>query len=170
MGGDQKKESGETKRTSTMESLSSIFMHADRVDWLLMVLGFIGSVGDGFSTPLVLFVTSRLMNNIGGSSSSAGSTFSHNIRLNALALCYLACGQWVVCFLEGFCWTRTGERQATRMRARYLKAVLRQDVGYFDLHVTSTAEVITSVSNDSLVIQDCLSEKVCPKRLISFGY
>ena len=46
------------------------------------------------------------------------------------------------------------------MRARYLKAVLRQDVGYFDLHVTSTTEVITSVSNDSLVIQDVLSEKV----------
>lgn len=63
---------------------------------------------------------------------------------------------------EGFCWTRTGERQAARMRARYLKAVLRQDVGYFDLHVTSTAEVVTSVSNDSLVIQDVLSEKVNP--------
>ncbi|GAB2299286.1 hypothetical protein Dimus_033357 [Dionaea muscipula] len=46
------------------------------------------------------------------------------------------------------------------MRARYLKAVLRQDVGYFDLHVTSTSEVITSVSSDSLVIQDCISEKV----------
>lgn len=46
------------------------------------------------------------------------------------------------------------------MRARYLKAVLRQDVGYFDLHVTSTSEVITSVSNDSLVIQDVISEKV----------
>lgn len=67
---------------------------------------------------------------------------------------------YVFCFPEGFCWSRTGERQATRMRARYLKAVLRQDVGYFDLHVTSTAEVITSVSNDSLVIQDVLSEKV----------
>ncbi|KAK8357183.1 hypothetical protein V6Z12_A05G402800 [Gossypium hirsutum] len=77
-----------------------------------------------------------------------------------MALLYLACGSWVACFLEGFCWSRTGERQATRMRAGYLKAILRQDVGYFDLHVTSTAEVITSVSNDSLVIQDVLSEKV----------
>ncbi|KAE9466537.1 hypothetical protein C3L33_01556, partial [Rhododendron williamsianum] len=45
------------------------------------------------------------------------------------------------------------------MRSRYLKAVLRQDVGYFDLHVTSTAEVISSVSGDSLVIQDVISEK-----------
>lgn len=46
------------------------------------------------------------------------------------------------------------------MRARYIKAVLRQEVAYFDLHVTSTSEVITSVSTDSLVIQDVLSDKV----------
>lgn len=31
---------------------------------------------------------------------------------------------------------------------------------YFDLKVASTSEVITSVSGDSLVIQDVLSEKV----------
>ncbi|CAD5324389.1 unnamed protein product [Arabidopsis thaliana] len=46
------------------------------------------------------------------------------------------------------------------MRERYLRAVLRQDVGYFDLHVTSTSDIITSVSSDSLVIQDFLSEKL----------
>jgi len=54
------------------------------------------------------------------------------------------------------------------MRARYLKAVLRQEVAYFDLHVTSTSEVITSVSNDSLVIQDVISEKV-PQNTNSFN-
>ncbi|MBA0630286.1 hypothetical protein Godav_002401, partial [Gossypium davidsonii] len=126
-------------------SIRSIFMHADDVDMWLMTLGFIGAVGDGFSTPLVLLVTSKLMNNLGGSSAFTADMFIHNINK---------------VFLQGFCWSRTGERQATRMRAGYLKAILRQDVGYFDLHVTSTAEVITSVSNDSLVIQDVLSEKV----------
>ncbi|KAG4151227.1 hypothetical protein ERO13_D04G051900v2 [Gossypium hirsutum] len=141
-------------------SIRSIFMHADDVDMWLMTLGFIGAVGDGFSTPLVLLVTSKLMNNLGGSSAFTADMFIHNINKNSMALLYLACWSWFACFLEGFCWSRTGERQATRMRARYLKAILRQDVGYFDLHVTSTAEVITSVSNDSLVIQDVLSEKV----------
>lgn len=106
-----------------------------------------------------------------------------------LLLCYMACGQWIACFLgmllfvfsiiskftslsvsifsiqsslfpEGYCWTRTAERQASTLRARYLKAVLRQEVGYFDLHVTSTADVIESVSSDSLVIQEVISEKV----------
>ncbi|KAM7268281.1 hypothetical protein ACFE04_010447 [Oxalis oulophora] len=141
-------------------SIRSIFMHADKVDKLLMVFGFLGAVGDGFSTPLVLLITSKLMNNIGGGTSNLADAFTSAINKNALNLCYIACGSWVACFLEGFCWTRTGERQAATMRARYLKAVLRQDVGYFDLHVTSTAEVITSVSNDSLVIQDVLSEKL----------
>ena len=46
------------------------------------------------------------------------------------------------------------------MRARYLRAVLRQDVEYFDLKAGSTSEVITSVSSDSLAVQDALSEKV----------
>ncbi|XP_031403164.1 ABC transporter B family member 15-like isoform X2 [Punica granatum] len=141
-------------------SIGSIFMHADGMDKVLMALGILGAVGDGFSTPLVLFISSRLMNNIGGASGSSMDAFLHNINKNAVALLYLACGSFVACFLEGYCWTRTGERQAARMRHRYLKAVLRQDVGYFDLHVTSTSEVITSVSNDSLVIQDALSEKV----------
>ncbi|KAI8541587.1 hypothetical protein RHMOL_Rhmol08G0073100 [Rhododendron molle] len=68
--------------------------------------------------------------------------------------------QGISCFLEGYCWTRTGERQASRMRSRYLKAVLTQEVGCFDLHVTSTAEIIANVSSDSLVIQDVISEKV----------
>jgi len=67
---------------------------------------------------------------------------------------------------EGYCWTRTGERQTARMREKYLRAVLRQDVGYFDLHVTSTSDVITSVSSDSFVIQDVLSEKVS----LTFNY
>ncbi|XP_031480680.1 putative multidrug resistance protein isoform X2 [Nymphaea colorata] len=68
--------------------------------------------------------------------------------------------KFLVIIKEGFCWTRTGERQASRMRVRYLKAVLRQDVGYFDLKVSSSSEVVNNVSNDSLVIQDVLREKV----------
>ncbi|KAG7563880.1 ABC transporter type 1 transmembrane domain [Arabidopsis suecica] len=161
---EEEKESGRNKMKS-FGSVRSIFMHADGVDWLLMGLGFIGAVGDGFTTPLVLLITSKLMNNLGGSSFNT-DTFMQSISKNSVALLYVACGSWVVCFLEGYCWTRTGERQTARMREKYLRAVLRQDVGYFDLHVTSTSDVITSVSSDSFVIQDVLSEKL-PNFLMS---
>ena len=72
-------EENSKKNRDHIGSIRSIFMHADSADWLLMVLGFIGSIGDGFSTPLVLFVTSKLMNNLGGTSSSA-EAFSHSIN------------------------------------------------------------------------------------------
>ncbi|KAM3286624.1 hypothetical protein P3S67_025423 [Capsicum chacoense] len=142
----------------------SIFMHADKADILLMALGLLGSIGDGVSMPIAFIVINKLMNNIGGNDNSNTHNFTHHINENTTRLVFLACGQWVACFLdifaEGYCWTRTAERQTSRLRIRYLKAVLRQDVGYFDLHVASTADVIASVSSDSLVIQDCISEKV----------
>nr|XP_007151162.1 hypothetical protein PHAVU_004G023100g [Phaseolus vulgaris]ESW23156.1 hypothetical protein PHAVU_004G023100g [Phaseolus vulgaris] len=148
------------KNKKSSGSIRSIFMHADGQDMFLMILGLVGAIGDGIGTPLVLFITSKIMNNIGSFSGGIDSSFIHAINQNAVVLLYLASGSFVACFLEGYCWTRTGERQAARMRVSYLKAVLRQEVAYFDLHVSSTSEVITSVSNDSLVIQDVLSEKV----------
>ncbi|KAL0889774.1 hypothetical protein Bca101_013757 [Brassica carinata] len=149
----------------TWGSIKSIFMHADGVDWMLMGFGLIGAVGEGFITPTIFYITGLLLNDIGGSSNDVA--FMKAISKKAVAILYVASASWVICFLQGYCWTRTGERQAARMRERYLKAVLRQDVSYFDLHVTSTSDVITSVSSDSHVIQDVLSEKQLPNFLVN---
>ncbi|KAJ9540581.1 hypothetical protein OSB04_027087 [Centaurea solstitialis] len=156
------KENTETKtRTTTRNgSFRSIFMHADRLDIFLMVFGLLGSVGDGVAMPTMLLITSKIMNDIGDSNSISTNIFTDKINENAVNLCYMAIGIWVACFLEGYCWARTAERQASRLRSTYLKAVLRQEVAYFDLNVTSTAEIITSVSSDSLLIQEVISEKV----------
>ncbi|GFS31036.1 ABC transporter family protein [Actinidia rufa] len=90
---------GEGSRKKRNGSFRSIFMHADHTDVLLMILGFLGALGDGLSMPLVILVTSKLMNNIGGASASVADAFTQNINKNAVALCYVACGQWVACFL-----------------------------------------------------------------------
>ncbi|CAL9014517.1 unnamed protein product [Prunus brigantina] len=160
------KTSYEAEKKKKNGSIRSIFMHADGVDKWLMTLGLLGAIGDGFTSRLVIVLCSRVINNMGradraGASDLDARNLRHNINKNGmLAFVYLALASWVACFLEGYCWTRTAERQAARMRSRYLKAVLRQDVGYFDLHETSTSEVVTSISNDIQIIQDVLSEKV----------
>ncbi|CAI9104204.1 OLC1v1002833C1 [Oldenlandia corymbosa var. corymbosa] len=152
------------KKQLMMGSLRSIFRHADGVDKLLMLIGFLGAVCDGLSMPATVFTMGRLVNIIGTSESlpTAGQRrlAMNSINKNSLVLCYIACGQWIACFLEGYCWARTAERQASSMRAAYLKSVLRQEIAYFDLRGTDTAEVVANVSNDSLVIQDFISEKV----------
>ena len=69
-----------TKNENGSIGFGSIFMHADGKDLLLMVLGTIGAVGEGLATPLVLYISSRMMNNIGSSSNMDGNTFIHNIN------------------------------------------------------------------------------------------
>ncbi|KAJ0464814.1 putative ABC transporter type 1, transmembrane domain-containing protein [Helianthus annuus] len=148
------------KKDTSNGSFRSLFMHVDSADMFLMAVGLIGAIGDGMGLPVTLLFTTTTMNSIGGSSSVSADVYIDKINKNAVYLCYLAIVKCVACFLEGYCWSRTSERQASRLRLTYLKAVLRQDVAYFDLNVTSTADIITSVSSDSLIIQEFISEKV----------
>ncbi|CAN6243370.1 unnamed protein product [Urochloa humidicola] len=134
-------------------------MHADAVDVALMLLGMVGAVGDGMSTPLMLAITSHIYDEA-GSGPDHLQRFRSKITENVRNTLFLAAALWITAFLEGYCWTRTAERQASRMRLRYLRAVLRQDVEYFDLTAGMTSDVITGVSSDSLAVQDVLSEKL----------
>ncbi|KAG5146962.1 hypothetical protein JHK84_032505 [Glycine max] len=51
----------------------------------------------------------------------------------------LALGSLINDYAERVCWTRTAERQTSRMRTEYLKSFLRQEVGYFDKQTDSSS-------------------------------
>jgi ATP-binding cassette, subfamily B (MDR/TAP), member 1 len=53
----------------------------------------------------------------------------------------------------------TGERQASRIRALYIKAMLRQDIAYFDKEMTA-GKATSRISADTASIQDAIGEKV----------
>ncbi|CAN6238400.1 unnamed protein product [Urochloa humidicola] len=155
-GGGEAAESSAAPRPSFM----SVFEHADGVDVALMVLGLVGAVGDGMSTPATLLISSRITNEFGRGPVQLHQ-FTSRINENARNIVLLACASWVMAFLEGYCWARTAERQASRMRARYLRAVLRQDVEYFDLRAAGSAsDAVAGVSGDSHGVQDALAEKL----------
>jgi ATP-binding cassette subfamily B (MDR/TAP) protein 1 len=62
-------------------------------------------------------------------------------------------------YTEVAAWMQTGERQAARIRTLYLEALLSQDVGFFDTDA-KTGEIVNSISSETLLIQDAISEKV----------
>lgn len=47
-----------------------------------------------------------------------------------------------------------------KIRYKYLEAVLRQEVGFFDSQEAITSDIINSISKDTSLIQEVLSEKV----------
>ncbi|KAG6553750.1 hypothetical protein Mapa_004665 [Marchantia paleacea] len=156
--GKKKKLPAPTKTVSFIE----MFKYADPQDYLLMVGGTIGAIGDGLTLPAALFITSGMINAFGtsGPTTITPAEFEKLINKYVLRFFYLAFVCFAVCFLEATCWMRTGERQASRLRSRYLRAILRQNQGFFDTAGADTAEVVNSVTTDTLTIQDAISEKV----------
>ncbi|XP_073151034.1 putative ABC transporter B family member 8 [Henckelia pumila] len=144
--------------------LTMIFRFSDRVDVLLMLLGTFGAIGDGMSTNCLLVFVSRLFNSMGYGKSTNdqnnGSQFMEEIEKCSLYFVYLGLVVMAVAFMEGYCWSKTSERQVLKIRYMYLKAVLRQEVGFFDSQDATTSEIVNSISKDTSLIQEVLSEKV----------
>ncbi|XP_078435343.1 ABC transporter B family member 11-like isoform X4 [Wolffia australiana] len=126
---------------------------ADTTDVFLMVLGTIGAIANGLSMPIMLMLFGRLVDSFG---SSTDKSVVEKVSLQSLCL---AIGSGVACFLQLTCWIITGERQAARIRNMYLKAILRQDIGFFDKDA-ATGEVVGRMSGDTVLIQEAIGEKV----------
>ncbi|KAA8533236.1 hypothetical protein F0562_033231 [Nyssa sinensis] len=152
-----------------MGSKAGMFRYADGIDKLLVLLGILGSIGDGVMSPLTMLVLSSVIDEYGG----AELSFSNEVvNKYSLRLLYVAIGVGLSAFIEGICWTRTAERQTSRMRMEYLKSVLRQEVGFFDNQAASstTFQVVSTISSDAHSIQDVIAEKIpnCLAHLSTF--
>ncbi|XP_073138767.1 putative multidrug resistance protein [Henckelia pumila] len=144
-----------------------LFRYADGVDKFLMLIGMLGSLGDGLMSPLNMFVLSGIIDDYGTANQSVANEV---VDKYALRLLYVALGVGLAAFLEGLCWTRTAERQTSRIRTEYLKSVLRQEVGFFDSQgaSSSTFKVVSSISADAHSIQGVIAEKI-PNCLAEFS-
>lgn len=149
------------RNKDTKKSVAIIFRYADWVDVVLMLLGTFGAIGDGMSTNCLLVFASRLMNSLGfGQTQQNNGHFMDEVEQCSLSFVYLGLAVMLVAFLEGYCWSKTSERQVLKIRYKYLEAILRQEVGFFDSQEATTSEIINSISKDTCLIGEVLSEKV----------
>ena len=78
---------------------------------------------------------------------AAKNQFKHDAALNASYLVYIGIGSLCCTFIYMYIWVYTGEVNAKRLRERYLQAVLRQDIAYFDN--VGAGEVATRIQTDT---------------------
>eukprot|EP00249_Psilotum_nudum_P024545 c29214_g2_i1 orf=143-4090(-) len=135
-----------------------LFTFADRSDIILMVFATVGSVVNGVCMPLLTLLFGELINAFGQNSNDV-DLLVHKVSKVALRFVYVGCGAAVASFAQVTFWMKTGNKQAARIRNLYLKAILRQDISFFDVE-TSTGEVVERMSGDTVLIQEALGEKV----------
>ncbi|WOH15795.1 hypothetical protein DCAR_0935341 [Daucus carota subsp. sativus] len=148
---------GKKKEVANSVPFHKLFLFADSTDYALMFIGAITAVGSGISFPLMTLILGDLVDTFGGTVDT--TKVVHAVSMVALEYVYLALGSGVAAVLQVVCWNITGERQAARIRCLYLKAILRQDVAFFDIE-SRTGEVVERLSADTVIIQGVLTEKV----------
>ncbi|KAJ7955339.1 ABC transporter B family protein [Quillaja saponaria] len=154
---EESKQKKENEGSITSVPFYKLFTFADSLDYLLMVVGTIAAAGNGVAMPLMTIVFGKVINAFGGNAST--EEVLHEVSKVSLYFVYLGVGAFVAAFFQMTCWMVTGERQAARIRSLYLKTILRQDIGFFDME-TNTGEVVGRMSGDTILIQDAMGEKV----------
>ncbi|KAG2316364.1 hypothetical protein Bca52824_019486 [Brassica carinata] len=135
-----------------------LFSFADKFDHLLMITGSIGAIIHGSSMPVFFLLFGEMVNGFGKNQMDLHQ-MTHEVSKYALYFVYLGLVVCVSSYAEIACWMYSGERQVAALRKKYLEAVLNQDVGFFDTDAR-TGDIVFSVSTDTLLVQDAISEKV----------
>ncbi|XP_010937072.1 ABC transporter B family member 19 [Elaeis guineensis] len=149
---------GEKKRQEQSVAFYELFTFADRYDLALMAAGSLGAVVHGSAMPVFFLLFGDLVNGFGKNQADLGK-MTNEVSKYALYFVYLGLVVCLSSYAEIACWMYTGERQVGTLRRRYLEAVLKQDVGFFDTDAR-TGDIVFSVSTDTLLVQDAISEKV----------
>ncbi|KAL0907280.1 hypothetical protein M5K25_021680 [Dendrobium thyrsiflorum] len=146
----------ENEEKSTSLTFYRLFSLADSIDIILMILGTAGAIANGAVMPICMLIGGKITDSYG-----AGDIKDvvHRVSKLTLQMFYLAAGSGLASFLQVTCWMVTGERQTARIRSIYFKAILKQEIAFFDLEI-NTGEVMERMSGDIILIQEAMGEQV----------
>uniref|UniRef100_A0A7N2LK33 ABC transporter B family member 19 n=1 Tax=Quercus lobata TaxID=97700 RepID=A0A7N2LK33_QUELO len=142
--------------------LLGLFKYSTKWDIFLVILGCLGALINGGSLPWYSYLFGEYANKIAiESSNGEKGQMMKDVEKVCLLMTGLSAIVVVGAYLEITCWRLVGERSAQRIRTEYLRAVLRQDIGFFDTEI-STSDIMHGISSDVAQIQEVMGEKMAP--------
>lgn len=138
-----------------------VYAEPKAIDLVLLAGGTIAAIGSGVPFPLIGVVFGQMLDNLNSSTcASAESAASYDAEINSkiLLIVYLAIAQFVFIYFYILCWNLFGDRLAHRLRAKYFRSLLQQEVSFFDK--LPAGDVSSRLTNDIDSIKDGTSQKV----------
>ncbi|KAL8094782.1 hypothetical protein AgCh_036337 [Apium graveolens] len=156
--GSSKKTDEDKKKQPAAVGFLELFRFADRLDYVLMIIGTLGAFVHGCSLPVFLRFFADLVNSFGSNADNIDK-MTQEVLKYAFYFLVVGAAIWASSWAEISCWMWTGERQTTKMRIEYLQSALNQDVQFFDTEVR-TSDVVFGINTDAVMVQDAISEKL----------
>ena len=123
-------------------------------------VGFLAAIGAGSALPLMTLVFGALINVFNGWAvgTISKAEFQRQLGQNALYFVYLFAGKFACVYTHTTCFTIAATRMTRGLRLAYVRAILRQEIAYFDS--CTPGSVATRISTNANLIQTGLGEKV----------
>ncbi|KAI0829524.1 putative ABC multidrug transporter [Hypoxylon sp. FL0890] len=139
------------------------YAEPSKVDVGLLLIGTVTSIAAGIPFPLLGILFGQLLDDLDSATCAAQQTISpseYQAAVNEKVLLVMACAlaQFALIYIYIVCWNLFGERLAHRLRERYFRSLLRQEVSFFDK--MPAGEVSSRLSADINTIKSGTSEKV----------
>ena len=145
-----------------------LFSAADRWDLALLAVGIVSAIGAGVPLPLIGLFFGKMVDGFNDASCTqrAGHALSPAQRdhfLDGVAdhvvdIIIIAAVNFALIWIYTCAWSTLGERTVRRLRQQYVRALLLQDMSYFD--AMAPGEIATRLSENLVTVQNGTSEKV----------
>jgi ATP-binding cassette subfamily B (MDR/TAP) protein 1 len=140
-------------------NIFAVYRYASSKELALIALAAVCSLGAGAISPLMIIVFGRSVGNL-TSTVNIGSGVGGNVasQTNILYFIYLAIASFVLETIATAGWQQSGRRIARKVREEYLRALLKQNMGFYDSF--GAGKMTSHITADMSAIQDAISEKV----------
>ncbi|XP_063564720.1 phosphatidylcholine translocator ABCB4 isoform X3 [Gorilla gorilla gorilla] len=161
------------KKTKTVKMIGvlTLFRYSDWQDKLFMSLGTIMAIAHGSGLPLMMIVfgemTDKFVDTAGNFSFpvnfsmsllNPGKILEEEMTRYAYYYSGLGAGVLVAAYIQVSFWTLAAGRQIRKIRQKFFHAILRQEIGWFDIN--DTTELNTRLTDDISKISEGIGDKV----------
>ncbi|XP_008059502.1 phosphatidylcholine translocator ABCB4 isoform X1 [Carlito syrichta] len=122
----------------------------NKTEWPYFVVGTVCAIANGALQPAFSIIFSEMIAIFG-----PGDDAVKQQKCNMFSLLFLGLGiiSFFTFFLQGFTFGKAGEILTTRLRSMAFKAMLRQDMSWFDDHKNNTGALSTRLATDAAQVQ-----------------
>ncbi|XP_072620259.1 phosphatidylcholine translocator ABCB4 isoform X6 [Vulpes vulpes] len=122
----------------------------NKTEWPYFVIGTMCAIANGALQPAFSIIFSEMIAVFG-----PGDDEVKQQKCNMFSLLFLGLGiiSFFTFFLQGFTFGKAGEILTTRLRSLAFRAMLRQDMSWFDDHKNSTGALSTRLATDASQVQ-----------------
>ncbi|XP_077927076.1 bile salt export pump isoform X3 [Halichoerus grypus] len=126
-------------------------------EWPYMLVGAVGAAVNGSVTPLYAFLFSQILGTF-----SLPDKEEQRSQINGVCLLFVAVGCVSFCtqFLQGYAFAKSGELLTKRLRKFGFRAMLGQDIGWFDDLRNSPGALTTRLATDASQVQGATGSQI----------